>query len=67
MNLKKIIPYLFLDILLINNKLEFKVYKKINYKNNFIYFYSNQSDKTKSGILIGFFSWEPLEYAPLIF
>ena len=47
---------LFLDNLLINNnKLEFKVYYKINNKNDYIHFYSNQSDKTKSGILIGFF------------
>ena len=46
----------FLDILLINNnkKLEFKVYHKINNKNDYIHFYSNHSDETKSGILISF-------------
>ena len=47
----------FLDILLINNnnELEFKVYHKINNKNNYIHFYSNYRDKTKSRILIVFF------------
>ena len=40
------------DILLINNnnKLGFKVYHKINNENDYIHFYSNHSDKTKSGI-----------------
>ena len=39
----------FLDVFLINNnnKLEFKVYHKINDKNDNIHFYSNQSNKTK--------------------
>ena len=47
----------FLENLVINNnnKLEFNVYHKINNKNDNIHFYSNQSDKTKSGILIGLF------------
>ena len=35
--------------------LEFKVYHKINNKNDSIHFYSNHSDKTKSSILIGLF------------
>ena len=43
-----------LDILQINNSHKFKVYQKNN-KNNDIHFYSNHSDKTKSGIFIGFF------------
>ena len=48
---------LFLDILQIknNNKFKFRVYYKLNNKNDYIHFYSNHSDKTKSGILIGFF------------
>ena len=56
----------FLDILLINNnnKLEFKVYDKINNKNDFIHFYSNLSDKTKSGILLGFFPESPYHLLP---
>ena len=45
----------FLNTLLINNKSELKVYHKINNKNGCIYIYSNYSNKTKSGILIGFF------------
>ncbi len=47
----------FLDILIKNddNKLEFKVHHKITKKNDYIHFYSNHNDKTKSSILIGFF------------
>ena len=47
----------FLNILLRNNnnELEFNVYHLINNKNDYIHFYSNYSDKTKSSILIGVF------------
>ena len=51
----------FLNILLINNsnKLKFRVYQKANSKNDYINFYSNNINKIKSSILIGFFSSEP--------
>ena len=47
----------FLDILLIRNinKLEFKVYRKPICKNVLIHFYSDQNNKTKRGIIAGFY------------
>ena len=54
----------FLDTLLINNgkKLEFKVHNKENSKNDYIHFYSNHSNKIKSGFLIVFFAQSPKNF-----
>ena len=56
MNFRKTIPYMYNFLINNNNnELKFKIYHKINNKNDYIHFYLNQSNKTKSGILIGFF------------
>ena len=47
----------FLDIIIIKspNSLSFKVYRKPTNKNDYIYFYSHQNNKTKTGLIIGFY------------
>lgn len=38
-----------------NSELNFDVYRKATNKNNLVNFYSNHSDKIKSGIMMGFY------------